>query len=333
MAKYYTSINSFADAELAYNNTRPVNERDYGTKYDLRPIGDRARKWEHIIKIDKFSYGLFDYNYGDPCGWHARYNDLEYGVADMKRMAPILWEKLPDGRELMYVRNGTGQSMHAARYDFLERVLPSSMRLLVRGGKQYVSYLGKNYFLAKRKVLPKLLLDRMRNDSSHIYNGVRWYEEKQWRDDGAQLVFEYKAGSYSYELVRDGKEEPKPPKVKVLKDKKKKHKQAIEEFWKYVCTMTPMISMDWGYVRDMRAELCAINGVHYNHWERGTLPIPDKFVLNVLNKYNNDYWLHLAVDFVARSDIKDVSNTDDIKRVRAQFNRWINSMCGFTTTK
>lgn len=326
MAKYYTSVNSFAEAEWYYNTTRPVNEREDGTKYDIRPIGDRARKWEHIVKIDDFTYGLFNYDYGDPCGWHARYNDLEYGVADMKRMAAILWEKLPDGRELMYVRNGTGEGSHMARYDFLERTLPRPMHLLVRSGKQYVRYLDKNYFLAKRNVLPKLLLDRVKEEGNNYY----WYQKRQWRDDGAQLVFEHKDGSY--ELVTNGKEEPKPPRTKVLTAKKKKYKQHIEEFWKYVCAMAPIVSMDWTYVREMRAEICAVNSVNYNSWERGTLPIPDTFVLNVLREYNSDYWLHLVVDFAARSDVKNVSSDDDVKRVRAQFNRYINSMCGFTKT-
>jgi hypothetical protein len=43
--------------------------------------------------------------------------------------------------------------------------------------------------------------------------------------------------------------------------------------------------------------------------------------------------LNMVVNFITYSDIKNAETVEDAKRVRAQYNRWINRVCGFTVTK
>tara|TARA_R110002126_G_scaffold183929_1_gene332375 strand:+ start:677 stop:835 length:159 start_codon:yes stop_codon:yes gene_type:complete len=45
---YFNKINSFADAEARYADTKPIR----GNNMDMRPLGKRSRKWERITKLD-----------------------------------------------------------------------------------------------------------------------------------------------------------------------------------------------------------------------------------------------------------------------------------------
>jgi hypothetical protein len=49
-------INSFAEAEVKWNDTKPIR----GKEVDMRPLGKRHRKHERIAKIDDNCYALLD---------------------------------------------------------------------------------------------------------------------------------------------------------------------------------------------------------------------------------------------------------------------------------
>ena len=50
MAMYHYNLNTFAEVERRYNSVKPIR-----TTGEV-PLGYRARKWEHIIKVHKNKY-------------------------------------------------------------------------------------------------------------------------------------------------------------------------------------------------------------------------------------------------------------------------------------
>ena len=143
------SFNDFASVERAYNNTTPLGGADNKGK-DIRPIGERRRKWERIHKFTDDCYGLMDGGTGDPIGGG--------GVATQSEMmffAPILWRRHRDGSESVRIRNETGQYAHNSRYKFLEKFIPAQLSFELRNGKQFITSVrtGEDYFLAKSKTV------------------------------------------------------------------------------------------------------------------------------------------------------------------------------------
>ena len=63
------SFNDFDSVEIAYETTKPLTGAANKGK-DIRPIGERRRKWERIHKFTDNCYGLMDGGTGDPVdGW------------------------------------------------------------------------------------------------------------------------------------------------------------------------------------------------------------------------------------------------------------------------
>jgi hypothetical protein len=65
---YFNKINSFADAEARYADTKPIR----GNNMDMRPLGKRSRKWERVLKIDDNCYALLEYGTGSDTDWSGR---------------------------------------------------------------------------------------------------------------------------------------------------------------------------------------------------------------------------------------------------------------------
>jgi hypothetical protein len=124
----YSSFNTFEDVVKHYENTKPINERKHGTSRNVRPIGDRARKWENIQKISRNCYAI--------TSGHERGNDLfpywSYNTttidannnyvttydnhgAKLEDYAPIVWRKRKDGTVTITINNITG-----IHYSFLK---------------------------------------------------------------------------------------------------------------------------------------------------------------------------------------------------------------------
>ena len=100
-------------------------------------------------------------------------------------------------------------------------------------------------------------------------------------------------------------------------------------------TMAPLMPVDdWTYRLNSYKEL------HGYAFQGRRVPlhsytpnIPPEVALEIINDDNHPMRLNLAVQFVAKSDIKEATTEDDARAVRAQFNRWINKVCGFNSTK
>ena len=336
MALYWKNPNSFEEVEALYNSIKPLGGGQNKGK-DIRPAGDRRRKQERVHKFTDNCYGLMDGGIGDPMGWWANFrgDDEQATEAEVLRHTPIVWRRHKDGSQTVTIRNESGHGAHNSRYSFLDRHIPRTMRFSIRNGKHFIVHGGKDYYLAKSMTFPAAYVNKVKADAEA--RGVElgeWFRGLTARDDGVALTFK-RVSDGNFVLETGGKALPKPPRVLVKKAQKAKHKKAINDFWDWVVAMAPMMPVeDWNYRTEMHKELYAYALPDANRrWFSSREFIPANIAIRILTDYNNPMRLNMAVSFVEQSDIKSAETVDDAKRVRAQYNRWINKICGFTVIK
>lgn len=120
-------LNTFDEVESWYTRTKPMVSKHHTLGSDVRPIGERRRKWERIIKIDDNRYALHDGNYASRL-WSHNANSLpaHLMVEYEARMAPILWVRREDG-DYVHVRNHNHTFGGYSRYEFLRKYLPKGL--------------------------------------------------------------------------------------------------------------------------------------------------------------------------------------------------------------
>ena len=133
------SIEDFAEMTERYNTTKPVISKNHTREDNIRPVGRRSRKWEHMIKVSAREYMIYDgYTVGDP-KFNRWGNKVPPTEKETLALAPIVWTLSPKGDiEIIRIRNGSGDYAHCARYTFLENTLPKGLRFFVQNGKQYI---------------------------------------------------------------------------------------------------------------------------------------------------------------------------------------------------
>ena len=319
---YYFRINSFADAEARYNKVKPIRGSD-----NIRPIGDRRRKWERIHKFSRNCYGLFDGGVGDPKTQWWNCSDLNVTDAEAKSMAPVLWWRDKYGSDHVRFRNETGAGAHNSRYKFLSMAMPAGISFEIRNGKQFIVYGGDKYFLAKGTRVPSAWLNA---------NATAWLRRSDsvtTVDDGVAIAFvrfaEYTRG---WKFDGGGKGIPQPPRTLVDTKTKAKYKEDIQQFWDWLCVTAPMLPVDdWVYLRDKKLELRgytqSVVGLDNLEMGRATLP---EVALQIIMDYNSPLRVNMALEFLKHSDMTSVQTEEDIKKVRSQYNRWINKTLGLS---
>ena len=330
------ALNSFAEVEARYNRVKPMPD-------GRRPIGPRRRKWEHIGKFSDDCYGLFDGGLGDKwsCSPHMDSHKVAGGgvtTTEAKALAPILWTRdRRTGVERVRIRNESGTKGHTSRYAFLQREVPRGLLFHNnRNGHQYVRHNGTSYYLAKSKMAPECLMDApvlgwFFTDSEGRYN-VSSY------DDNVGLVFARNRVTGDWEFEPRGKDIPRPPRIKVDKKSKVKFKKEIEEFWDWLCVTAPMLPInDWRYVVEKRNELktAALDAACGRGTQDPEGITKETLALQVIKDYNNPLRINMAVDFLTRNnrvDMLRVTTTEEAKKARASYNRWINKTLGFNKT-
>jgi len=116
-------FDSFDQVVKWYNDTKPMTSKNHTKEHDVRPIGDRKRKWERIKKIDENTYALLDGNYGN-CIWNTPNSGQD---AFENTMAPITWMRREDG-DFIRIRNHIKRACSVTRYNFLTYNLPMDIR-------------------------------------------------------------------------------------------------------------------------------------------------------------------------------------------------------------
>ena len=327
MALYWQNnyLNTFDKVAACYESTKPI--RGKLAPHNVRPLGDRARRWERIKKINNNCYLLMDgyYNGDDVFStWYSGGNTGKPTEAEMINLAPIVWRRHRDGTTTIKVRNGTGQGAHNGRYSFLDRHLPNSMRFIIRNGKHFVSLYGAEYYLAKSKTTAKCALPKSEHKN-------RWNSYLTARDDGVALTFRVDDDKISF--VDGGKKLPVPPKVRVDKEAKAKMKDAIAEFREWAFAMYPLLPVkDREYRERMRNEVHEVLDIR--GWPWNMLDLFDvKVAKQIIRDPDHTLRVHFMYSLMGQTDYH-LSNTYDsdaahAKAVKAQFNSRINKACGF----
>ena len=177
-------LNSFADVEAKYNNTKPVVSKNHTVSQDVRPAGNRKRKWERIKKISGDYYILLaGYGFEDDVFGYGAKKDAT--VEEQVALAAICWQRDAQGVETIKIRNGIGSGAHSSHYRFLEEALPRGLGFYIKNGKQFVSngYERDKYYLPKTKYVPKHVWDGWTTNNARALN---YYSPT---DDGEFLTF------------------------------------------------------------------------------------------------------------------------------------------------
>jgi len=319
MAKEYHMLNSFDQVAALYDSVKPM--RGKHKDQDVRPIGDRRRKWERIVKISDDCYLLFDGNgAGDNVDFWTYSTPNQVSRADMLALAPVKWER--DGKdEYVTLRNGSGLNWtHSGRYDFLDRTCPRSMDVKVTGGKQFVR--NRVFDGEDKHYLPK---------SAYFPNGkTNWgqYMAGPAEDDHVYLRFK-RDGWNIFSLVSPAFPEPT---TRVDKERKAKLKPQLNALYEYACVMTPMLPLG--------------DSTWLNNMKREREEQPDNPLRDLEAGEGDVGFHHLALEFAVSTETYEwgtgttfkkqtVRTKEDASGVRSSFNRWANKMFGFTynTTK
>ena len=342
MTLTYSNFGTFAEVVTWYERTKPLRGADNKDK-NIRPIGDRARKWERIVKINDNCYALSDgHHYGDDvfrC-WY-RNADYEPTPKDMAFYAPIVWRRHKDGTETVTLRNGTGPGLHTSRYQFLWRHSPNGLGFTAgnRDGKQYITVKnGTPYdkiFLAKGTTVPKPVWEDVQRDLAVKKKAgagpTRWIGWQRATNDNASLTF--KRTDKGWELVSGGKPLPKPPRKIVNKALKDKLAPAIKEFREWLTAIAPLMPMrDYTYELALRQSMMdwieETTGKKQNVWSLAAA-IDDTLARKIVSDPAHPLRMQLAYTAVRDTDFLTPCDTEeDVKVIKSRFNRWVNKQLG-----
>jgi len=364
---YINKINSFAEAEQRYNDTKPMRGKRKAD--DVRPLGDRRRDWERIAKVNDSTYVLV-------CGGHAdtvynwgsgqtKFRD-QYPLTEEEvvRLSPIVWRKHEDGTETITVRNGAGEWNHNSRYSFIERALPRELWFKqTQHGKQFVynRAKGQDVHLPKTTSAPRHVTEDYKYKASQpgaSDYAKRWLSVYTEGDDGLSITFKRDENGI-FTLVGEA------PKVMVdrtrmNKDLKSGSKADIAELFTSATALYPLMAEQmknsWTFARETAIELEAIahkHGLEALYGEYNSTPFnmarpelvrdilkdpahPMRHGLNlaamleiahVVRKYENNR-RYLEGKHLPTEHLDDLCN----KSIRTTFNRWISKLGGFTVT-
>ena len=345
MALTISNFSSFKDVVKHYESIKPLVSKLHKREDDIRPIGDRNRKWERIVKISRNCYALSD-------GYHEGDNKfLSYGIHEydyktktrtthwdrlgkMEYYAPIVWRKDKDGTETVQIRNCVGDNSHYSigRYAFLDRHIPSGMQFIMgHSAMQYVGIVGEKHYLAKCKTVP-------RGYYRQFKEATYFKEWMQIKDDNSALVFINDEGGWVHDPTT-GK--PLPQKPKVNKELKAKYKEAIDKFFEWGMTMSPLLPLSHEYNQDKAYELRK----HFGSVDYVSDEFTPTRAREILRSPNHpmrlNYWVLFATsaadyDYAATGweytyPAQHVETKEQLQRIKSKFNSFINTNAGFMT--
>ena len=312
-------LNTFEQVEKHYNSIKPLVSKYHTRADDLRPIGRRDRKWEHIEKVNDNNYILHDAIKPSKSG---HWSNVFY------RNPPITWERRGNN-EFVTVRGCVGPYLATSRFAFLREYLPV--------GLWFDNHRRSGFHFINKEFLPR---------PAQLLGA-----DKQW--DGAYLTFRSRLpkkatvsvrttinlsgrgyetnhleAKYNWELVSD---RYFPPKKKVNKEKKAALREDIEAFWLWMCVNGPLLKVyDRDFGTRMREEaLAVINDANLNLWN---FAFPAELALEIVKDYHHTLRISLAYDFLVRHDIRSLETKEDKKKFRSAFNRWANETFGLIET-
>jgi len=354
MALTYSSFNSFDEVVYHYESIKPMGGSTNKGK-DIRPMGDRKRKYERIVKISNNCYALSDgFHFGDEhfnwgWGYYASQTEFVPTLKDMEKYAPIIWRKKRDGTEQVTIRNGYGDHAHNSRYAFIDRHTPKGLGFRIDNGKQYVTKTmvsgnGRHY-LAKTHTTPRSVYEGIKlsaNDNHYAAKAKKW---AMVHDDNSALVFnkvESKdrfSGTDWVHVEGTGRPIPKGPRVN--KKAKAKFKDAISSFFEWGMAMSPLLALDDHEYTSKQGEILAevYRNEHGVYWRQVDAKIGREIVRDDQHTARLAFWVYFAGNCYTAGEgswsfnntplLKKLETKEDVSTVRSRFNTFINTELGF----
>lgn len=347
-------LSDFKSIENWYNRTPPVVSHLHPKEQDIRPISDRRRKHERIVKINSNCYALLG-GYLDDGVAYTKYG-VEYSKnnpspgltkAELKRVAPIVWERKPDGSEYVTIHN-TYHGYATGWYEFMRRYLPYGLDWpRTRDGRQWLKARtlndgNKTFFVPTNKYLTKTM------ETTRFYTA--WVKDaKLTSKPSAERKLTFKRHEEQverwgrvvrWELVSEAYENPTTTKYHIDKDAKRAFKPQIDEFREWARIMVPVLqNREWEDQDVARRVMCDYHtdwkmaNVHGGWWRSSNY---DQHVREILGDPESPGRVELAYDlkgYMEECDRevayyrKDDNVTKD--RFNERFNNFINIACGF----
>jgi len=362
MTNYINKINCFADAEARYRDTKPLVSKKHTLEQDIRPVGDRSRKYERIIKVSDTCYALSCGGRADPVfTWGisaTQFQELHpITLKEVARLSPIVWRKLKDGTETITIRNGAGEWSHNMVYSFIERALPTSIWFhQTNHGKQFLSVRGNpRVHLPKTTSAPRYLVEywEAEKQKGKMTSWAKAYMNAATAgDDGLSVTFK-RGENGGFTLVGE------PHKVMVNrtyvnKELKASLKKDIAAFLENTVVLYPMMraEINWQLKDHTNKELKQIAaelklekqvGGLYGNLFQGAEP---KLIHSIIKDPDHPmrhsltltamFKIHDAVDHFRDWRYSDAPSEEVEKLrntyIRSEMNKWINKTCGFTNT-
>lgn len=310
-------FNTFNEVAAWYEQTKPVVSKHHKAEDNIRPIGQRRRKWERIKKVDAETYLLLDGNYTKPY-YHKNIPSYDGYEPYEQDMAAIMWKREADG-DYIYIRNGTEGSAHMSRYTFLQWYMP--MNAAFRMNQQ-----GKHWIRAHTPTgwedfpLPK--------------TNYRWdYNlSKQGTDDGKRLKFR---ANEDGTFTRIG-EAFKVTATTVDKELKKQWKPLIEAFYTQAAALAPMLDTSWrgrDEYSNTISDWCKENSEE-QMFHGGFNAIPKEVARLVVAQDDHALRVPLMALMIAAIDGKrTIKSQEDLSSIKSAYNRLMNKMLGMYETK
>lgn len=352
MALTFSSFTCFDEVVSHYNNITPMRGSANVGK-NIRPIGDRTRKWERIVKISRNCYALSDgYHMGDEHlpAWQYGTHIPSPTLTDMEKYAPIVWRKKRDGTEEVTLRNGYGPGQHNSRYSFLWRHTPRGLNFRMRNGKHFIWNHDHDteHYLAKTRTARRHVYDSIQraaaNNPNHYWSKYRAKWVRAYDDNSAVTFRKNENGGWDH-VEGTGKDKScqNPTVIKVVKAK---YKDDIKKFFEWGMAMSPLLPLeDRGYAAEQ------LHGL-YTHFKPDGysgygVPAPNptdlrKVVSDEDHPMRLALWVMFAKNCTARASwgdeyrdyyVKTIETKEDLQRVRSGYNTWVNHALGFMTKK
>ncbi len=293
---------SFNEVVTRYNNTTPVVSKYHTAEDNIRPIGQRRRKEERIVKLSRNKYALC-VGYSDYT-WYWEWdkvNHIPTPITDKRSIeatCAILWERRKDG-DYIRIRNTVDWGHPSISHlNFLYAYLPYSIGLHSGQGGQYC---GRRHYLPKTKYVP-----------DHVIQAYSWFSyaveqgNLSKKRDKRELWFKHEVRDNWSHYTLASKEFEVPRRL-VDKQKKAKYAKHIQEFREWYVSILPFV----------------------NKKRRHRIDTPFIDMLTNFTSLSDETKVEMAEFFAYHSHINSYADPT-VEYMYKRFSPTLNHLCGFT---
>lgn len=302
-------FNTFDEVVSWYERTPVLKSKIHMASQDVRPIGDRRRKWERIIKIHDNMYILTDGNYDRTLFGSYTPDKLEI----TKTMGPILWERRDDG-DYITVTNHLQGNAACTRYHFLHDYLPRGVNFHHEHGSWELGVHTPTGYT--KYPLPKSNARTHYDPATH-----------ECVIDGVVRSLTFKALG-SDEFVRAGA--PVDVRTKrINKEKKKQWKPAIKRVLEDVYLYHGMLDISWNAMNRYSQQVGVALYMLGN--KRDTSEQTTRFFAEVLSNPEHEHYIAVLAAVIHATRFEHVDHEQSWLRItevqaKANFNRLMNNI-------